>query len=156
MSNQTPFYITKEGLEKIKEELHILKTSKKQDVARRIEKAKEMGDLSENAEYADAKDEMAFLEGRIFELEDSIARAIIIDENKNKDRITVGSKVTINYGGVEKTYTIVGSNEADPTTGFISNETPLGAALLYKTKGDEFDVQTPKGPSKKCEILKIE
>ena len=154
MSEQ-PFYITQEGLEKLKEELHELKTVRRFEVAKRIEKAKEMGDLSENAEYADAKDEMAFIEGRILELENSIARAVIIEENKNKDKVTIGSKVTIKCDGVEKIYTIVGSNEADPVRGFISNETPLGSALLYKKKGDEFEVKTPKGLMK-CKVLKIE
>lgn len=150
-----PFYITAEGLEKLKQELRELKTVKRKEVAKRIEKAKELGDLSENAEYADAKDEMAFVEGRIIELGNNIARAVIIEESKNKDKVTIGSRVTVICNGTEKTYTIVGSNEADPLKGFISNETPLGAALLHKEKGDEFEVKTPKGVMK-CKVLKIE
>jgi transcription elongation factor GreA len=149
------FYITKEGLEKLKQELYELKTVRRKEVAGRIEKAKELGDLSENAEYADAKDEMAFIEGRVIELENNVARAVIIEESKDKNKVTVGSKVTVNCNGAEKIYTIVGSNEADPLKGLISNETPLGAALLFKEKGSEFEVKTPKG-AMKCKVLKIE
>ncbi len=150
-----PYYITKEGLEKMKEELKQLRTVKRIEVAERIAKAKDLGDLSENAEYADAKDEMALTEGKILELEDCVARAVLIEDTKDKNRVTIGSKVTINYNGSEKIYTIVGPNETDPSKGFISNETPLGVALLYKEIGAEFEVQTPKGPVK-CKVLKIE
>lgn len=142
-----PYYITKEGLEKLQEELRHLKGEKRREIAARIEKAKELGDLSENAEYAEAKDEMAFVEGRILELESSIPRAAIIDHH-NANMVTIGARVTIKGDGKEKTYTIVGSNEADPTQGKISNETPIAQALIGKKIGEEVEVATPRGKIK--------
>jgi len=142
-----PYYITKEGLNKLQEELRHLKGEKRREIAARIEKAKELGDLSENAEYAEAKDEMAFVEGRVLELESSISRAAIIDHH-NANMVTIGARVTINGEGKEKTYTIVGSNEADPTQGKISNETPIAQALIGKKIGEEVEVATPRGKIK--------
>lgn len=137
-------YVTREGLEKLKAELHELKTVRKRDVAGRIERAKELGDLSENAEYADAKDEMSFIEGRIIELEDTVNRAKIIEAG-GTDAVTIGCTVEIEGGGQKKTYTIVGSSEADPAAGRISNETPIARALLGKRVGDSIDVRLPSG-----------
>lgn len=142
MSN--PGYITKDGFEKMKEELRYLKMVKKREVADRIEKAKELGDLSENAEYADAKDEMSFIEGKIIELEDYVNRAVVIDHTQT-DVVQVGSTVIVKNKEGEKTYTIVGANEADPLGGKISNETPLAQALLGKAKGDEIELTVPAG-----------
>ncbi len=139
-----PAYITKEGLERMKEELRELKTVKKREVAGRIERAKELGDLSENAEYADAKDEMAFIEGRILELGDYLNRAVVIERGTG-GAVQVGCTVTMRNGGAEKTYTIVGANEADPVKGLISNETPLARALLGKAVGDTVEVTVPAG-----------
>ena len=139
-----PYYITKEGLEKLQEELRHLKGEKRREIAARIEKAKELGDLSENAEYAEAKDEMAFVEGRILELENSISRAAVISRH-NADTITIGARVTVKSDGKEKIYTIVGLNEADPTQGKISNETPLAQALIGRKNGEEIEVATPRG-----------
>lgn len=140
----TDAYITKEGLVKIQEELHFLKTEKKREVAGRIERAKELGDLSENAEYADAKDEMSFIEGRILELADYINRAVVIEPTAG-GMVQVGSTVVLKNGKVEKVYTIVGANEADPLAGRISNETPLAQALLGKKMGDTVDFTVPAG-----------
>lgn len=142
MSDAT--YVTAEGLQKLKTELHELKTVRKREVANRIEKAKELGDLSENAEYADAKDEMSFIEGRIIEIEDSINRAVIIEQGST-DTVTIGATVELSVEGGSKTYTIVGSNEANPAGGRISNETPLAQALLGKKVGDEIRVTVPSG-----------
>lgn len=139
-----PYYITKEGLEKLQEELRYLKGEKRREIAARIEKAKELGDLSENAEYAEAKDEMAFVEGRILELENSISRAAVISRH-NVDIVTIGARVTVKGDGKEKIYTIVGLNEADPTQGKISNETPLAQALIGRKIGEEIEVATPRG-----------
>ena len=138
-----PAYTTKDGLERMKLELAELKI-KKREVAERINKAKELGDLSENAEYQDAKEEMAFVEGHLLELEDYINHAVII-ERKTGDTVTVGSTVAVKSETREKTYTIVGANEADPLAGRISNETPLAAALLGKRVGETVEVTVPSG-----------
>lgn len=150
----SPTYTTKQGLEKLKEELKGLKSVKRKEVAARIEKAKELGDLSENAEYAEAKDELAFVEGRILELEDYINRSVVI-EHKLGDKVMLGSIITVKIKDKEKIYTIVGPNEADPGAGLISNETPLARELLDKKVGDELEVKTPAGMMR-YKILKIE
>ncbi len=137
-------YLTEEGKKKLVAELHELKSVRKREVANRIEKAKELGDLSENAEYADAKDEMAFIEGRIIELEDTINRGKII-ESGGTDAVSIGCTVEIEGGGQKKTYTIVGSSEADPNAGRISNETPIAQALLGKKIGETIEVTLPAG-----------
>ncbi len=137
-------YVTPAGLEKLKKELHELKTVRKREVADRIEKAKELGDLSENAEYADAKDEMAFIEGRIMELEDAVNRSKVI-ESAGTETVSIGHTVEVEVGGKARTYTIVGSSEADPAAGRISNETPLAHALLGKKVGDSIEVTLPAG-----------
>lgn len=138
-------YISKNGLEKFKQELHELKTVKRKEVIERIEKAKELGDLSENAEYAAAKDEQAFIEGRILELQDLISRAEVINEGRRVDIVRVGSKVKVKNNGEEIEYEIVGVAEADPLSGKISNESPLGKAFLGKKVGDSVQIQVPKG-----------
>lgn len=147
-------YLTQEGLEKLKKELDYLKNVKRKEVIQRIQAAKELGDLSENAEYADAKEEQSFIEGRIIEIENILNKSVIISEENRGDMITVGSSVVIDCSGKEQRFTIVGSNEADPSKGYISNESPMGKALLGKKVGDVFEVNTPRGPLK-CKILKI-
>lgn len=139
----TPAYITKEGLERMMKELADLKL-KKREVSERINKAKDLGDLSENAEYQDAKEEMAFLSGHMLELEDYINRAVVI-EQRGTDKVHVGSTVIVSSANGEKTYTIVGANEANPSAGKISNETPLAQSLLGKRVGDVVAVMTPSG-----------
>jgi len=150
----SPTYTTQEGLNKLKEELRHLKSVRRKEVAARIEKAKELGDLSENAEYAEAKDELAFIEGRILELEDYINRSVVISHEAS-DKVILGSKVTVRTKDKEKVYTIVGPNEANPAEGFISNETPLAQALLGKKKDDQTEVKAPSGMIK-YSIIKIE
>ncbi len=153
--------ITKEGLKKIKEELEFLKTTKRLEIAQRLKEAISYGDLSENAEYEEAKNDQAFIEGRILELENQIKNAKLITENivaKSKSKtIDIGSIVTVRNktdNDEPETYTIVGSMEADPIEHKISNESPIGRALLGREKGDTVDVAAPAGKFK-YEILKV-
>ena len=142
--NDAPVYISKEGLEKITEELAYLKTTKRREVADRIEKAKELGDLRENADYHEAKEELAKTEARIYELGDAIKRAVIIEARKG-DMVMIGSKVRASYNGKQKEFSIVGAREADPLKGLISNESPLGLALIGKKVGETAEVKAPAG-----------
>lgn len=142
--------ITKEGLEKIKEELNYLKEVKRKEVAERLREAISYGDLSENAEYEEAKNEQAFTEGRILELEEKVKYAKIIDDKTKKGAVVqLGSKVIIqNLTGktrAEEEYVIVGSTEADPINHKISNVSPVGKALLDKRTGEVIKVVTPAG-----------
>lgn len=141
-------YMSAAGIEKLKEELNELKTVKRRELAKRIEEAKALGDLSENAEYHEAKDALGFVEGRILEIEDTLKNVAVIEDEYQKGEagvVSVGGTVVVESKGKEKTFTIVGSNEADPPTGKISNESPIGEALLGKKKGDEVSVETPGG-----------
>lgn len=148
-SQEEDVLLTKEGLEALREELNYLKDVKRKELADRIKEAIGYGDLSENAEYDDAKNEQAFIEGRIVELEQKIKNAKIIKEAKGKGKagIEVGSKIVIyNLRGKEnETYTIVGSTESDPLTGKISNESPVGSMLLGKKVGESITVTVPEG-----------
>lgn len=153
--------VTKEGLKQLKEELENLKKVRRQEVADRLKEAISYGDLSENSEYEEAKNEQAFVEGRIMELERKIKSAKIIDSKKGAatkgKEITVGSTVTSHLkggSGNDETYTIVGSTEADPINNKISNESPIGKAFLGHAKGDTVSVQTPGG-TVKYEIVKV-
>lgn len=145
MSPDGNIYVTQEGLEKLKLELKELKTVKRKEVANRIQEAKELGDLSENAEYSEAKDEQGFIEGRIIELENTIKNASVISAAPNSDIVQVGSTVTLDTESGAKTYTIVGSNEADPLKGLISNESPLGQAFIGTRVGEMIEIKVPKG-----------
>lgn len=138
-------YITVEGLEKAKTELEQLKNIKRKEIAERIERAKELGDLSENAEYASAREEQAFTEGRILELDNIVRNAEIINHTKGGDAVEVGSTVKVQIDGQSREYTIVGANEADPLKGKISNASPLGEAFLGKRVNDVVEVNAPKG-----------
>lgn len=147
--------ISQEGFEKLKEELEFLTKTKRREIAARIEKAKDLGDLSENAEYHDAKDAQAFNEGRIIELEHILKNVTIVSNGSAKNEIGMGSKITVETNGKEKVYTIVSFNEADPLEGKISNESPLGTAFLNKKKGETITVNTPRGEVK-YKIIHIE
>lgn len=139
-------YLTKGGLEKLQAEVEHLVKVRRKEIATRIQEAKELGDLSENAEYQEAKNEQAFNEGRIEELENIIKHAEIIPDDAGANGvISVGSTVEAKLGDLSATFVIVGSNEADPLQGRISNESPLGQALLGKRVNDRIAVQTPKG-----------
>lgn len=140
-----PVYVSAEGLQKMKDELHYLKTVKRREVAARIEAAKELGDLRENADYTEAKDQLAFTEGRIIELEDMSHRAVVIEATGASDSVMIGSTVKVKFDDKEKVLTIVGSQEADPVNGKISNESPLGMAFLGRKVGEVVEVKVPAG-----------
>jgi len=150
--------LTPEGLEKLKAELEDLTTNKRREVAERIKDAREYGDISENSEYDDAKNEQAMLEGKILDLEEKLRSATVIDAKElSTDVVQVGSAVTIKAEkGKSETYTIVGSAEADPKQRKLSNESPVGRALIGKGKGDKVDVQLPNGQSRRLTVQKIE
>jgi transcription elongation factor GreA len=143
-----PLYISTDGLQRLKDEFEYLTKTKKQEVADRIDHAKDLGDLKENAEYHDAKDEMAFVSGRIMELADSINRAVIIEKSAD-GMVSVGSNVKVRFTAAgkekEKTLTITGAAESDPLQGLISNESPLGQGLLGRAVGDSIDIEIPAG-----------
>lgn len=139
--------LTAEGLKKLEEELAHYKSVRRIEVAQRIKTAIEYGDISENSEYDDAKNEQAFIEGHIIELENKINTAKIIDEKTRKNVVSVGSKVKLldEEFNEELDYVIVGSSEADPFNNRISNESPVGSAILGKKKGATVEVNTPDG-----------
>ncbi len=146
-SGQRPvFHLTREGYEKLRQELEYLKTVKRQELAQRLRAAIQMGDLSENADYIATKEEQGFVEGRIQELETILRYAVIIDENAQRDVVDLGARVTIQEEGFPpETYLIVGPTEADPRNGKISHESPMGKALMGRKKGDVVTVETPGG-----------
>ncbi|HPH97627.1 MAG TPA: transcription elongation factor GreA [Anaerolineaceae bacterium] len=141
-------FLTREGYKKLQEELDFLRSSKRQEIANRLHEAMDGGELIENAEYEAAKNEQAFVEGRIKELEILLASARVINENEKEhhETIQVGSKVTIQEEGLEaEVFTIVGAAEANPRAGRISNESPLGKALLNHRAGETIHVDAPGG-----------
>ena len=150
-------FLTREGYTKLQEELEYLRTKKREEIANRLHEAMEGGELIENAEYEAAKNEQAFVEGRIKELEILLATARVIDGTPQaSDTIQVGSTVTIQEEGMEpEVYTIVGAAEANPVTGKISNESPLGRALLNHKADEKVQVDAPAG-SFSVHILKVE
>ena len=152
-------FLTKEGFQKLQEELDHLRTTKRQEVAARLHEAMEGGELIENAEYEAAKNEQAFVEGRIQELDLLLATAHIIEESNGKpkknDAIQVGSKVTIKEGNFEaESFVIVGAAEANPREGKISNESPIGKASRGHTRDDIVKVETPGG-TYNVKIIKV-
>jgi transcription elongation factor GreA len=152
----TTTFLTKEGYQKLADELEHLRVDKRKEVAERLHEAMEGGELIENAEYEAAKNEQAFVEGRIQELEMILASARIIEEqNKNTATVQVGDTVSVKEGdNAPEEYTIVGAAEADPRKGKISNESPLGRALLNRAVGDEVTVEAPGGTFK-VRVIKI-
>lgn len=148
-------YVTKTGLQDLKGRLNFLKSERRKEIAEAIHTAKEQGDLSENAEYQSAKEEQRRLEEEIAELETTLKHARVITKSNDSEHVDLGDTVTLECeGGKEKVYMIVGSNEANPLEGKISNESPMGQALLGKKKGASIQVPTPSG-NKECEIVKI-
>jgi transcription elongation factor GreA len=143
--NTKTTYISRDGLDKLRAELEEMLSVRRPEIAQRIHDAKEHGDLSENAEYEDAKNEQAFVEGRIQTLQALIKNATIIDENHSTDHVQIGSTVKVESEDGEEKFTIVGSTEAKPTEGRISNESPVGRALLGKKKGEKVVVKVPAG-----------
>ena len=140
-------YLTEAGLAKLKSELEHLKKERRQELANRIQVAKEIGGTVDNADYDEAKNEQSFIEGRALELEDLIERAQIISEHRRSpETVDVGTSVTVTRDGGRKVkYAIVGSTEADPSNGKISNVSPIGKALLGRRVGDEAEVNVPSG-----------
>jgi transcription elongation factor GreA len=151
--------ITPEGLEKLKEEIEYLSTAKRREVAARIKEAREFGDIMENSEYDDAKNEQALLEQRIAHLEERLRRATVIDEHDvTTDAVSVGTLVHVKdqKSGDSRKFHIVGSAEANPGEQKLSNESPIGRALVGHKRGDVVTVDVPRGPKKKLKITKIE
>lgn len=141
-----PVYLTKEGKVKLQEELEYLTTVRRREVAEAIKSAKEEGDLSENSAYDEAKLNQGFLEGKIQTIESQLRNAVIINENGKSDKVTIGCTVTVEEEGFgEETYQIVGSAEADPMEGKISNESPIGMALIGAKVGAKVKAKTPGG-----------
>ncbi|MBI2449998.1 MAG: transcription elongation factor GreA [Candidatus Nealsonbacteria bacterium] len=148
-------YLTFEGLEKLKKELGHLKNIKRKEIAERLEKCISFGDLTENAEYHETKEEQAFVEGRILELEDLIRNAVVAPKGSDGSYAQVGSTVLVSSGSGKEEFKIVGVEEADPLAGKISINSPLGKAFLNQSKGAVVEVKTPKGIAQ-YKILKIE
>jgi transcription elongation factor GreA len=148
MITEKKYPMTTSGKEKLQEELEFLKTVKRKEVVERIKIARSYGDLSENSEYDSAKEDQAFVEGRISTLESMIRNAVIITEDElNTDEVQLGKTVTFKElpDGDEETYTIVGSAEANPMEGLISNDSPIAKALIGRSKDDEVEIVTPGG-----------
>ena len=151
--------ITPDGLEKLKDELEELQTTKRREVAERIKEAREFGDIAENSEYDDAKNEQAMLEARIAQLEERLSAAQVIDAaDISTDAVQIGSVVHVKdeKTGKSQKYTIVGSSEANPAELKLSNESPVGRALMGHKRNDVVSVPVPKGPARKLKITKID
>lgn len=153
MNNQT--YLSEEGWEKVKGELEELQTKRRREISGRIEEAKKLGDLSENSEYMEAKEAQEFNERKIAELKAVMQNTVLISKERAKDVVQIGSSVSVKgKGGSVSDFIIVGSEEADPASGKISNISPTGSAFLHKKKGDAVEVKTPAGIIK-YEIMDI-
>jgi transcription elongation factor GreA len=151
--------LTPDGLEKLKDELELLSTERRREVAARIKEAREFGDISENSEYNDAKNEQAMLETRIAQLEEKLRMATVIEVGEiSTDMVQVGSVVHVKDEKTGKSvkYTIVGSAEAKPEENKLSNESPVGRALLGRKRNETVAVQVPRGPARKLKITKID
>ncbi len=144
---EKPIFLTPEGRTKLEAELEQLRTVRRAEIAERIHSAKEEGDIMENSAYDEAKNEQAFVEGRIMTIEQMLKNAVMIDQTRADDKVGLGSYVTVVERGTreDEVFQIVGSAEADPTRGRISNESPVGRALLGKRVGEEVPVRTPDG-----------
>ncbi|MDD5251243.1 MAG: transcription elongation factor GreA [Patescibacteria group bacterium] len=140
-----PLYISAEKLAEMKKEIEYLKTFKRREIADRIEKAKDLGDLSENADYTDAKEDLSANELRIVKLDNDIRSGIVI-ETQGGDQVAIGNTVQAKVNGKDRVLKVVGAAEADPMSGQISNESPIGLALLGRKAGDKVTVQAPAGP----------
>jgi transcription elongation factor GreA len=151
-----PTYLTPEGAAKLEQELEELKGPRRTELAKRLRSAIQMGDLSENADYHKAKEDQGFLEGRIQEIEYKLRNAVIIEKNAGREVVGIGNQVTIQEKGLPpETYHVVGAQEADPRNGKISNESPIGRALMDHKVGDVVQAETPGGKID-FTILKIE
>jgi transcription elongation factor GreA len=151
--------LTPQGLEELKAKIDFLSTQRRREVAERIKEAREFGDISENSEYDDAKNEQAMLEKQISDLEEKLRHARVIDESEvTSDVVSVGTTVHVKDQKTDKSvkYTIVGSAEANPSQNKLSNESPVGRALIGKKRNEVVSVPVPRGPARKLKITKIE
>lgn len=138
-------YLTPERLKKLKDELEDLKINRRAEISERLKRAKELGDLSENSEYMEARESQGQLEQKIYELEETVRNAVLIKKTSQSDAISIGSTIIVEKNGEKFKFTLVGANEARPEAGFISNESPLGAAFLNKKAGEEIEIVVPVG-----------
>ncbi|MBR3689514.1 MAG: transcription elongation factor GreA [Eggerthellaceae bacterium] len=150
------FILTQEGRIKLEEELHYLETVKRAEIGERIKVAREFGDISENSEYDDAKNEQGMMEARIAEISHILSEATVVNAPKRSSKVNIGSTVTVDMNGRERMFTIVGGAESDVAAGKISNESPVGAALLGRKKGDFIETTGPTGKHVEMTIIKIE
>lgn len=144
--NKKTNYVTAEGLEKLKAELKELKATKRPEMVKRVARARDYGDLSENSEYSNAREELNLIDQRIEELEEALRSAQVVKKHKDDDnQVGVGEVITVKTNGTTKTYTLVGEMEADPTENKISVSSPIGKALLGKKEGEDVNIETPGG-----------
>ena len=148
-------YVSAEGLSKLQAEFVFLKKTRRRELADKIEAAKALGDLSENAEYHEAKDELAMIEGRISTIADMFNNYTVIEEGAKGGVVRIGSMLEVEVNGKKRMFTIVGASEADPLNGKISNESPIGEALLGHKDGEDVSVETPGGQTI-YRILKVQ
>lgn len=146
--------LTQEGMKKLQDELEDRKTRIRHEISQSIKEAKEQGDLSENAEYSEAKQEQNENETRILELEATLKAAVVVAPATGSSTIQIGSTVVVSCSGKEMNFVIVGTNEVDPTSGKISSESPIGKALMSKSKGDTVEIDVPVGKMK-CEVVSV-
>lgn len=154
MANE--YILTEEGKAELEQELHYLETEKRAEIGERIRVAREFGDISENSEYDDAKNEQGMMEARIAEITRILGEATVVSAPKRSSKVNIGSKVTVDMGGKERVFSIVGSAESDAAAGKISNESPVGSALLGHKKGETVEAQGPTGRTVTMTIVKIE
>ena len=150
------FILTQEGKDKLEEELHFLETEKRAEIGERIKVAREFGDISENSEYDDAKNEQGMMEARIAEISRILSEATVVNTPKRSNSVHIGSTVTVDMGGRERVFTIVGGAESDAAAGKISNESPMGKALFGHKKGETVSFLSPTGKTLKYTITNIE
>jgi transcription elongation factor GreA len=150
------YVLTKDGKKQLEDELTYLENDKRAEVGERIRVAREFGDISENSEYDDAKNESAMLETRIAEINRILSEATVVEGPVDKDTVSIGSKIVLDWGGKERVFTIVGAAESDISVGKISNESPVGAALIGHKEGDAVSTTGPTGRKIEMKILKIE
>lgn len=152
--NKQTFVLTQEGYNKLAMELENFQKEKRPKAVERLKKAREMGDLSENSEYAAAKEELGFVDGRIMEIEETLKNAQIVSQTRDADKVVVGDTVIVSVGDETATYMIVGELETDISKGKLSHKSPIGMALLGRRKGDSVTIQIPAG-SVEYKILDI-
>jgi transcription elongation factor GreA len=153
--NDPIHYVSAQSLETLKQEYETVRNTTIPDIAKRIDEAKQQGDLSENAEYHQAREDMSWAQGRLQELEQIINNSEIITNQKGSDAVNIGSKIVVKINNQKREYTIVGPQEVNPAQGLISNESPLGQAFLGRKVGDKVEVTVPAG-KQVFEIMKIE